>query len=148
MTVILPTMTLAEQYYTSPDGSPYTIGEAMDLALPGDTVVLADGVYDEAIVTVRDGEEGKPITLLGSSDATLNGQVDGKIVTVRHSWISLEDFTVDGETSTADSADSFIDKCVFVWGQEDPAYVRFSGGEAFASIIGFSMKGMTIRNCG
>lgn len=58
-----------------------------------------------------------------------------KAVTVKHSWISLEGFMVDGQISDKDSASSFIDKCVFVHGEEDP-------------IAGFSMQGMTVKNCG
>lgn len=61
-------------------------------------------------------------------------QQQQQAVNVKHSWISLEGFTVDGQTSDEDAASSFIDKCVFVYG-EDP-------------IVGFSMQGMTVRNCG
>ena len=42
---------------------------------------------------------------------------------------------MDGQISDEDAASSFIDKCVFVYGEEDP-------------IVGFSMQGMTVRNCG
>lgn len=69
---------------------------------------------------------------------------------MRHSWISLEGFTVDGQTSDEDEASSFVDKCVFVWGAEDPeGTVQVAGGQqADYSIIGFDMEGMTVRNCG
>lgn len=42
---------------------------------------------------------------------------------------------MDGQTSDKDSASSFIDKCVYVYGEEGP-------------IDGFGMHGMTVRNCG
>ena len=138
----------AEVYAVSPDGSPYSIEEAMDLAGPGDTVTLADGVYTAPIVTTKDGEEGNPITIEGGTGAIISGESDDKVVTVLHSWISLEGFTVDGQKAADDSKDSYIGKCVYVWGQKDPKAISFSGGEALASIIGFSMKGLTVQNCG
>ncbi|CAM9980487.1 unnamed protein product, partial [Laminaria digitata] len=138
----------AEDYSVTPEGSPYSIAEAMDRAGPGDTVTLSDGVYTEPIVTTQDGEEDNPITIKGGTGAIVSGEYDDKVVTVRHSWVSLEGFTVDGEKSSDDSRDSYVDKCVYVWGREDPKGVSFSGGEALASIIGFSMKGLTVQNCG
>lgn len=138
----------AEEYAVSPDGSPYSIQKAMDLAGPGDTVTLADGVYTTPIVTARGGEEGDPITIKGGPGAIISGEQDDKVVTVLHSWVHLEGFTVDGEISSSDSRDSYVDKCVYVWGQGDPEAVSFSGGEALASIIGFSMRGLTVQNCG
>lgn len=44
----------------------------------GDTVVLADGEYDEPIVTVVGGEEGNPLTITGGRGAVINGEYDGK----------------------------------------------------------------------
>ena len=120
----------------------------MDLAMPGDTINLSDGSYTESIVTVRDGEEDRPITIKGGNGAIIHGDNDDKIVTVLHSWVSLEGFTVDGEQSSDDSSSSYADKCVYVWGQEEPKEVAFSGGEALASLIGFSMQGLIVKNCG
>lgn len=146
--LLMTTPANAADYEASPDGSPYSIEEAIDLAGPGDTIILSDGVYDEPIVTVQDGEEDNPITIVGSSAAVINGAAGDRMVLVRHSWISLEGFTVDGELSEKDSSSSYVEKCVFVWGKEDPKSVSFSGGEAKASIIGFSMDGLTVKNCG
>lgn len=138
----------AEEYAVSPDGSPYSIQEAMDRAGPGDTVSLADGVYTTPIVTTKDGEERNPITIRGGAGAIISGAKDDKVVTVLHSWVHLEGFTVDGEMSSDDKRDSYVGKGVYVWGQGDPKAVSFSGGEALASIIGFSMRGLTVQNCG
>lgn len=80
----------AKTYDVNTDGSPYSIAEAIEAAGPGDTVSLGDGTYDEPIVTVRDGEEGRPITITGGNRAIVNGEFDDRVVTVRHSWITLQ----------------------------------------------------------
>lgn len=41
-------------------------------------MVLADGRYDEAIVTVQGGERGNPLTITGGRDAVINGASDEK----------------------------------------------------------------------
>jgi len=54
--------------------------ETIDLhaAGAGDTVVLADGRYDEAIVTIQGGERGNPLTITGGRGAVINGAFDEK----------------------------------------------------------------------
>lgn len=47
--------------------------QALDNALPGDTIVLADGVYSGNFVIDHDGTSENPITLMGSPNAILNG---------------------------------------------------------------------------
>lgn len=80
----------AATYDVTPDGSPYSIAEAIEAAGPGDTISLGDGTYDEPIVTVRDGTEGNPIVIMGSDRAIINDDFDGRVVTVRHSWTTLK----------------------------------------------------------
>lgn len=40
--------------------------------------MLADGKYDEAIVTVQGGEKGNPLTITGGRGAVVNADYDGK----------------------------------------------------------------------
>jgi hypothetical protein len=40
-----------------------TLGKAVDLVNPGDTIVLADGTYDESVVLTRSGKAGSYITI-------------------------------------------------------------------------------------
>lgn len=72
------------------NGSPYDLTAAMGLAGPGDTVSLADGVYDRAIVTVTDGKQGSPIVIEGSRNAVIQGDFSSRSVLVQHSWITLQ----------------------------------------------------------
>eukprot|EP00903_Cladosiphon_okamuranus_P015283 g14123.t1 len=106
---------------------------------PGDTVVLGDGEYDEAIVTVQGGEEGNPLMITGGRGAVVSARYDGKVVFVQHSWVTVEGFTVDGEVEDADEAASYADKCVFV----DSG--NANGDEP---LEGFVMTDMAIVNCG
>lgn len=70
---------VAEDFQVSPDGQPLSIEQALDVAGPGDTVVLSDGVYSDPILTVRSGEEGSPITITGGSGAIINGAIDDRV---------------------------------------------------------------------
>lgn len=44
--------------------------------------------------------------------------------------------------------ESFVDKCIWIEGKEEPTTVAFGGSEVETSLIGFHMEDMTIRNCG
>lgn len=90
------------------DGSPgaplRTIQAALNLAEPATTILLAEGVYREEPVTVRDGAPGAPITIKGPESgkdqagryrATLYGT--GRVVSIDHSHYRLEGFTIDGQ---------------------------------------------------
>lgn len=63
--------------------------EALELAQPGDSIYLADGIYDTALVSYRDGEVDNPITIEGSSDAIINGDYSSRSVLINHSFINL-----------------------------------------------------------
>ncbi|CAM9299697.1 unnamed protein product, partial [Pylaiella littoralis] len=79
-------------YDVSADGSTgYDLYGAMDLAEAGDTVSLTDGTYDQAVVSVRDGADGSPITVTGGPGAIINhGGNDDKSVYITHSFIAIK----------------------------------------------------------
>jgi hypothetical protein len=85
-----------------------TIQAALEKAQPGTLISLAPGVYREELTTVRDGAPGAPITIRGPETgtdragrykATLYGT--GRVVSINHSYVSLEGFTVDGQEKLA-----------------------------------------------
>lgn len=89
----------ATTYNVAPGGSgtpdegssgEYDLTEALALAKAGDTISLADGTYDEAIVTVTDGSDGSPITIVGGPGAVINGDHSERNVLIQHSFITLE----------------------------------------------------------
>lgn len=78
--VALPAVVVvAEDFQVSPDGQPFSIAQALDVAGPGDTVVLSDGVYSDPILTVRSGNEGSPITITGGSGAIISGALNDRV---------------------------------------------------------------------
>lgn len=47
-----------------------------------------------------------------------------------------------------DKEEDYVDKCIFVEGQEAPTDVAFGGETIKSSLIGFHVSGMHIHNCG
>ena len=80
----------AVTYNVSASGGGLDLAEAMALAEAGDIVSLADGTYDAAIVSHRDGEEGSPITVEGGPGAIINGDYNSRSVLIKHSFITLK----------------------------------------------------------
>ena len=92
----------AAVYDVSPDGEPMTLTAALDVAGPGDTISLADGIYLEPIVTTQGGEEGNPLTIEGGRGAVINYfsgdksiMWSQKVVDIKHSWITLRVRIID-----------------------------------------------------
>lgn len=91
-TLLLPLTANATVYKASTNGSPYSIATALAEAGPGDTISLADGTYDEPIVSVAGGEKGSPILITGGRDAVIQGAWGDMLraVSITHSWITLQ----------------------------------------------------------
>jgi hypothetical protein len=68
------------------------IQDALDVARPGDAVVISGGTYRESIVTRRDD-----IRLVGAGDVTVTAS--GRVVDVGHST-SFENLAFDGQFGT------------------------------------------------
>ncbi|MFW5852985.1 MAG: hypothetical protein ACOCUR_03060, partial [Nanoarchaeota archaeon] len=124
----------AKEYSITPRDS---IQEALEEAMPGDTIHLQDGVYYESFVTVRDGTTEKPITIEGSPDAIVKGDGEGRMIQVFHDHIHFKGFTVDGLNGDPDKEDSYTDKLIYVLGQEEKD-----------GVTGFKALDMTIKNSG
>jgi hypothetical protein len=103
--------------YVSPSGSDansgtsvgtplQTIQKALDLAQPGTTINLAEGVYRQALVTRVAGTAGAPITIKGPTtgrDKATVYSVGGRVFSINHSYYTLDGFTIDGQPSIARS---------------------------------------------
>ncbi len=138
------------QFYVSPDGdndnsgaspsSPFrAIQHALQLAQPGDTIHLQPGRYYQDVYTVRDGEPGKPITIVGTSKAVIHGLTSNRIFQVHHDYISLIGFAIDGLRRNAEPnrMGAFREKLLYVIGYD-----------ARDGVHNLRVLGMTFRNAG
>ena len=60
----------------------------MKLAGPGDIVELEDGIYEDPLESVTDGEEDNPITIIGGWGAIIKS-ISSPSVFITHSHIHL-----------------------------------------------------------
>jgi hypothetical protein len=114
-----------------------SIQQALDKAQPGDTIVLAPGLYLQDIRSVRDGEPGKPIVIRGTPQSIVSGGGQPRVIEINHDFIQLRGFTVDGHFEAANTKASYRDKLIYVIGNRP--------GRA---LTGLKILNMNIRNAG
>ncbi|MBC8162040.1 MAG: right-handed parallel beta-helix repeat-containing protein [Roseiflexaceae bacterium] len=138
----------AQRYYVSPQGAdtnagttanaPFaTVQKAVDLAQPGDSITLASGEYLQDVVSKRNGSPSAPITISGPADAIVKGAGNGRIVEVRHDYLTFDGFTIDGLYGNPNSSDSYRDKLLYV-----------IGDAPLDGVSGLKVLNMTFRNGG
>ncbi len=81
---------------TSPARAIRTIQKALKKARPGDTVVLLPGIYYQDFQSVRAGTQSAPIRIVGRPGTIVKGGGKAYIISLRHSFIELHNFTIDG----------------------------------------------------
>lgn len=67
-----------------------TLGEALELAQPGDVVLIGRGVYRERVRSVRAGTPDRPIRIIGEDGARLESDGRDHLVRITHDHIWLE----------------------------------------------------------
>lgn len=116
-----------------------TIQRALDMLMPGDGIVLADGEYLQDFVTARSGAEGNLIIIKGSENAVVKGSgKKGRIAEVRHSHVALTGFTIDG-LGGGDGSEKghYRDKLIYVEGSYENR-----------GVTGLKVVGMHLKNAG
>ena len=118
----------ALDYFVSPrgdDGSPgnrrsepfRTLQHALDIAKPGDRIMLAAGEYWEDVRSVRSGKAGAPIQIVGVEGATIKGAGKGRVMELNHSYISLTNLTFDGRVPPGKRVQDYRDKLLYIMGK-------------------------------
>lgn len=57
-------------------------------------------------------------------------------------------FTIDGHLNGLDVEEDYVDKCIWVEGQDAPTDLPIDGTTVKSSLIGFHVSDMYIHNCG
>lgn len=114
-----------------------TIQYAVDTAMPGDTINLLPGIYRQDLVSVRDGSKDLPIKITGPKSAVVKGAGNGRIVQIRHDYLTLDGFTIDGMYGGSGSRNGYRDILVYVLGQN----IR-------SGVTGLKVTKMVLRNAG
>ncbi|CAM9440201.1 unnamed protein product, partial [Choristocarpus tenellus] len=138
----------AKTYKVTPDSSP-SLQEVMAITKAGDVVELGNGLYSEGIKSSASGTESSPITITGSRGAILSGTNpdDDRVVTIKHSYIHLRGFTVDGKMGSGNDLDFYANKCIYVHGQEKPKTITYMGHDFLSTINGLILSNLSIKNC-
>ncbi len=138
-----------------------TIQKAVDLAQPGNTIILAAGIYLQDIVSKRDGLPRAPITIKGPPTAVMSGGGKSWIIDINNDYITLDGFTIDGLYGDINEASGYRNKLIYALGKKTRSGVtglrilnmalRNSGGEAIR-LRYFAQNNevayCTISNCG
>lgn len=115
-----------------------SIQKAVNLAFPGDIVYLTRGVYYQSFNSTRNGTMADPIVIEGPSDAVIKGSNESnRVIEIRHDYIHLRGFTVDGLIGDPEKIDSYRDKLVYVQGEGNRE-----------GVDGLKVINMTFRNSG
>jgi hypothetical protein len=98
--VALPRMAFGADIQVASGGS---IATAIDQAMPGDTIVLANGTYDQKIVSKRAGNANAPITIKAATPRGAIVRSSGNVVSIAHAYVTLEGLVVDGQDGDGDA---------------------------------------------
>jgi nitrous oxidase accessory protein len=79
----------AKTWRVSPQGKLPSVQQAIDLASPGDTIVVEHGIYKEKTITVT-----KPLYLLGINYPVLDGERKHEVLAIKSSRVTVEGFLV------------------------------------------------------
>ncbi|WP_018693050.1 right-handed parallel beta-helix repeat-containing protein [Algicola sagamiensis] len=125
--LLLTQVAQAQWYFISPTGNdkadgltPETAWQHFKYAFkqlqPGDTLSIQAGTYHQDIQTIRSGKKTQPITLIGNHDAVIVGFQKNRVIQIKHSYIRLAGFTIDGQFRSGKKAVDYRDKLIYVQG--------------------------------
>lgn len=86
-----------------PDDPFATVAEGLAAAMPGDSVLVRAGTYDEQLASVRDGEETRPIVVAAAAgdEGAVIVQNEGRTLEVTHAYQTFRGLVFDGLYGTS-----------------------------------------------
>jgi len=77
----------AQKIIVQPEGALQSIKTAVEIANPGDTILVRQGVYNEGNILIK-----KPLTLIGKNFPVLDGEGMYEIMTIASAHVTIEGF--------------------------------------------------------
>ncbi|QQS60870.1 MAG: right-handed parallel beta-helix repeat-containing protein [Candidatus Moraniibacteriota bacterium] len=115
-----------------------TIQKAVDILDAGDRVFLLEGEYYQDIISIRSGKKEKPIIIEGTKNSIIKGAGNReKIVEIRHSFIHLIGFTLDGLVGEGNQEMHYRSKLLYI-----------EGSEVLSGVTGMKVLSMNFQNAG
>lgn len=115
LSLFFPAPVRGEERWTVGPGHNYaTISQAVEEAEPGDTILVAPGVYREKLVIQ------KPLTIegMGGGEARIIGDERGNVITIQAKGVTLRHLTIEG------SGKNYLDKDAAVLVEGDGAFIE------------------------
>ncbi len=112
MVWLCPRIVYGQMFYVSPSGndantgaigSPWqTIQKGLGVVQAGDTLNIADGIYNESLNTIRNGSDGNQITVRALNPGGVTVTSLGRVLDIRNSYNTFEGMRFDGQFGTSD----------------------------------------------
>jgi len=109
---ICPGIVHGQMFYVSPTGndantgaigSPWlTIQNGLNAIQAGDTLMIADGTYNESLDTIRNGAAGNQIMVRAQNPGGVTVTTSGRVLDIRNSYNTFEGMRFDGQFGTSD----------------------------------------------
>jgi len=87
--LLFPVLSVAQEIHVSPDGDIRSIKSAVELAQPGDHILVEAGTYMESEIEIT-----KPLTLEGVDRPTIDGEGVGNILIIRADSVTVKGFMI------------------------------------------------------
>ncbi len=87
--MLIPALLSAQKICVSPNGDVQSIKSAVEMAQPGDHIIVKSGIYLESEIEIN-----KPLTLEGVDRPVIDGEREGNILIIRADSVTIKGFRI------------------------------------------------------